>query len=73
MLGRSLLHVSEVDAIAENNGPLLELLIPAAGPEGQTIARTVAQMVPDGACLQMGVGSLKLHGTNVVCLCSDKC
>jgi itaconate CoA-transferase len=63
VFGRSLLHVSEVDAIVENNVPLLELPIPAASPEDHTIAHTVAEMVPDGACLQMGVGSLP----NLVC------
>ena len=63
VLGRSLLHVSEVDAIVENNGPLLELPTPAASPEDHRIAGIVAQMVPDGACLQMGVGSLP----NLVC------
>ena len=63
VFGRSLLHVSEVDAIVENNVPLPELPIPAATPEDHTIAHTVAEMVPDGACLQMGVGSLP----NIVC------
>jgi itaconate CoA-transferase len=63
VFGRSLLHVSEVDAIVENNVPLPELPIPAASPEDHTIAHTVAEMVPDGACLQMGVGSLP----NLVC------
>jgi len=63
VFGRSLLHVSEVDAIVENNVPLLELPTQAAGPEDHTIARTVAEMVPDEACLQMGVGSLP----NLVC------
>jgi itaconate CoA-transferase len=63
VFGRSLLHVSEVDAIVENNMPLPELPIQAAGPEDHTIAHTVAEMVPDGACLQMGVGSLP----NLVC------
>jgi itaconate CoA-transferase len=63
VFGRSLLHVSEVDAIVENNVPLRELPIPAAGPEDHTIAHAIAEMVPDGACLQMGVGSLP----NLVC------
>lgn len=63
VLGRSLLHVSEVDAIVENNSPLPELAITTAGPEDHTIARTVAELVPDGACIQMGVGSLP----NLVC------
>ena len=63
VFGRSLLHVSDVDAIVENDVSLPELPIVAASPEDHTIARMIAEMVPDGACLQMGVGSLP----NLVC------
>jgi itaconate CoA-transferase len=57
------LHVSEVDAIIENNVALLEL--PSRGPaaEDEVISRIIADLVPDGACLQMGVGALP----NLVC------
>ena len=57
------LHVSEVDAIVENNVPLLELPIRAPAAEDEVIGRTIAGLVPDGACLQMGVGALP----NLVC------
>ena len=57
------LHVSEVDAIVENHVPLLELPIRGAAPEDEVIGRTIAGLVPDGACLQMGVGALP----NLVC------
>jgi itaconate CoA-transferase len=57
------LHVSEVDAIVENNIPLLELPIRAPTREDEVIGRTIAGLVPDGACLQMGVGALP----NLVC------
>ena len=52
------LHVSEVEAIVENNVPLLELPVRKSGPEDTAIGKTIAEMVPDGACLQMGVGAL---------------
>ena len=52
------LHVSEVEAIVENNVPLLELPVHASGPEDVVIGKQIAEMVPDGACLQMGVGAL---------------
>jgi itaconate CoA-transferase len=52
------LHVSEVEAIVENNVPLLELPVRASVPEDAAIGKIVAEMVPDGACLQMGVGAL---------------
>ena len=52
------LHISEVETIVENNVPLLELPVRASGPEDAAIGKIVAEMVPDGACLQMGVGAL---------------
>ncbi len=57
------LHVSEVETIVENNVPLPELPVNKSGPEDATIGRMIAEMVPDGACLQMGVGALP----NLVC------
>jgi itaconate CoA-transferase len=60
---RAELHVSEVDTIIENHVPLLELPSRGPGPEDEAISRTIAEMVPDGACLQMGVGALP----NLVC------
>ncbi len=57
------LHISEVDAIVENHVPLLELPIRAPTPADEVIGRTIAGLVPDGACLQMGVGALP----NLVC------
>jgi itaconate CoA-transferase len=57
------LHVSEVDTIVENNVPLLELPVRAPTREDAAIGRTIAGLVPDGACLQMGVGALP----NLVC------
>jgi itaconate CoA-transferase len=57
------LHVSEIDAIVENHVPLLELPSRGATAEDEVISRTIADLVPDGACLQMGVGALP----NLVC------
>lgn len=63
VFGESLLHVSEVDAIVENDVPLAEHVPRAAAPEDETIAGTIAGLIDDGACLQMGIGSLP----NAVC------
>jgi itaconate CoA-transferase len=52
------LHVSEVDAIVENHVPIVELPVRGPASEDETIGRIVADLVPDGACLQMGVGAL---------------
>lgn len=57
------IHISEVDAIVENNVPLIELPTRAASPEDEVISQIIAGLVPDGACLQMGVGALP----NLVC------
>ncbi|WP_072573776.1 acetyl-CoA hydrolase/transferase family protein [Granulibacter bethesdensis] len=59
----SALHVSEVTAIVEHDTPLLELPVRSGTEADHAIARAVAAMVPDGACLQMGVGALP----NMVC------
>ena len=57
------LHVSEVSAVVENHVPLPELPVGKSTPEVEGIAKAIAAMVPDGACLQMGVGALP----NMVC------
>jgi itaconate CoA-transferase len=62
------LHVSEVETIVENYVPLLEFPAHQPGPEDAAIGKMIAEMVPDDACLQMGVGALpdlvcsRLHG-----------
>ena len=52
------LHVSEVETIVENHVPLLEVPVHETAPEDPVIGKMIAKMVPDGACLQMGVGAL---------------
>jgi itaconate CoA-transferase len=61
--GGAELHVSEVDAIVENHVALLELPTHGTTAEDKVISRIIADLVPDGACLQMGVGGLP----NLVC------
>lgn len=63
VFGDSLLHISEVDAVVENNVPLPAHLEREVTSEDRTIARTIADMIDDGSCLQMGIGSLP----NAVC------
>jgi itaconate CoA-transferase len=58
VFGESLLHVSEVHAIVENNSPLIELKPPRARREDRIIGKLVAELVPDGATLQLGMGGL---------------
>jgi itaconate CoA-transferase len=56
--GDTLLHISEVDIIVENHVPLLEIHPAAPGPEDETIGRNIAEMVPDGATIALGIGSI---------------
>ncbi|HEY9090671.1 acetyl-CoA hydrolase/transferase family protein [Parasphingorhabdus sp.] len=58
VFGESLLHVSEVDAIVENKSRLAEVHLPETSPEERIVAETIAGMIDDRACLQMGIGSL---------------
>lgn len=58
VFGESLLHISEVDAIVENDVPLAEQICPPISAEEQKIASIVADMIDDRACLQMGIGTL---------------
>jgi len=58
VFGQSLLHVSEVDFVVENHAPLLDMQIGEAKAEDEAIGKTIAGMVPDGACLQLGWGAL---------------
>ena len=63
VFGDSLLHISEVDALVENDVPLAEHPEAPISPEDTVIASTIAAMIDDGSCLQMGIGSLP----NAVC------
>jgi itaconate CoA-transferase len=63
VFGDALLHVSEVDAIVENDTPLLEVTPATPKPEAETIGRLIAAMIPDGATLQLGIGGIP----NAVC------
>ncbi|MEE9911021.1 MAG: 4-hydroxybutyrate--acetyl-CoA CoA transferase [Deltaproteobacteria bacterium] len=58
VFGDSLIHVSEVDAIVENHVPLMEIPAGDTGPADEAIGRIVACMIPDGATIQLGFGSL---------------
>jgi itaconate CoA-transferase len=58
VFGDASVHISEVDAIVENHEPIFTLPNADPKPEDEIIGRTVAEMVPDGACLQLGIGAL---------------
>jgi 4-hydroxybutyrate CoA-transferase len=57
-LGNAFLHRSQVDVWAEVDEALLEYPPPPVGPVERRIAGHVAELVPDGATLQVGVGAI---------------
>lgn len=63
VFGDSLLHISEADALGENDVRLSETPEAPISREDRIIATTIAAMIDDGSCLQMGIGSLP----NAVC------
>jgi itaconate CoA-transferase len=58
VFGDSLLHVSEVDAIVENECPLPELTFEPPRPEAEIIGRAITELIPDGATIQLGIGGI---------------
>ncbi len=58
VFGDTFVHVSEATAIVENHAPLLEWDISPPRPEDAPIGRLIAEQIPDGATLQLGIGNL---------------
>lgn len=54
----SLIHVSEADAIVEDSSELPELFPAPPGAADKLIAGHIADLIPDGACVQFGLGGL---------------
>lgn len=57
-LGDSFVHVSEIDLAVEVDQPPYEHVDPPIGDIERRIGEYVAELVPDGATLQMGIGSI---------------
>ena len=56
--GDALVHVSRIDAAVEVDDPLVEVPTPVQTQADQAIGRYIAEMIPDGATLQIGVGGI---------------
>jgi acyl-CoA hydrolase len=54
--GNTFMHINEFDAIVECSHPLPELILEEANEEECLIARHVASLITDGACVQVGIG-----------------
>ncbi|MFH0957728.1 MAG: acetyl-CoA hydrolase/transferase C-terminal domain-containing protein [Pseudomonadota bacterium] len=58
VFGENLIHVSDVDSIVENHAPLLELEERPLTQKDILIGSKITEMVPNGACLQFGIGGI---------------
>lgn len=58
VFGDNMIHVSEVDMVVENHDPILEMPAAKPRPEDATIGKLIADIVPEEATLQLGIGSL---------------
>jgi len=58
VFGDSLVHVSEVQAIVENNAPLVQVKYVEPDEDSMKIGKCIAEQIPDGATLQLGIGNL---------------
>ena len=58
VFGDSLVHVSEVQAIVENHAPLVQVPYKDPDEDSMKIGKCIAEQIPDGATLQLGIGNL---------------
>nr|WP_241734214.1 acetyl-CoA hydrolase/transferase C-terminal domain-containing protein [Dietzia natronolimnaea] len=56
--GRNHIHISQVVGVTRNDAPMISIEPPVPGEIEHAIADHIAERVPDGACLQLGVGKL---------------
>jgi len=56
--GDGLIHINVLDSLVESDFPLPELVIPQLGNVEKAIGRHIANLVEDGATLQMGIGAI---------------
>ncbi len=51
-------HISQVAALVESDEPVLEVGLPKIGPVQEAIGKYVAELIPNGATLQIGYGGI---------------
>ncbi len=57
-LGYSFIHVDELDALVENNAPLIEYAPPVPDEVALKLAGIIAKLIEDGSTLQIGIGAI---------------
>jgi itaconate CoA-transferase len=58
VFGENLIHISEVESVVENHAPINELLDRPLTENDKIIGTKIAELIPDGACLQFGIGGI---------------
>lgn len=66
-LGNSMIHISEVDALIENHSPMFELPIAPITETDKIIGESIAELVPDGATIQLGIGGIPNAAAMALC------
>lgn len=66
-LGDSFVHVDQIDVAVEVDQPPHEHAAPVIGEVEQRIGEHVAALVPDGATIQMGIGSIPAAVARSLC------
>ena len=56
--GDTQVHVDDVDLLVQNNAPLLTIPVVQASDVEQHIGENIAQLIDDGATLQIGIGGI---------------
>ncbi len=57
-LGDSFIHVSKIDYVVEVDYELPQIGMASSDPLSKEIAQHIAGLIPDGACLQTGIGAI---------------
>ncbi len=57
-LGDSFIHISQIHSIVENDTTIYEFTTPGPSEVAQRIAKNVAELIPDGATIQIGYGGI---------------
>jgi len=57
-LGDSFVHVDRLDLLVPSDTPILELAVPEPDDVSRRIGRNIADLIEDGATLQIGIGTI---------------
>lgn len=62
-IGDAIMHIRDVDYVVENTAPLFQLPVIEVTEKDRMIGRYVAELIEDGATIQLGIGGIP----NAVC------